>query len=422
MWRSVKRSRAWRKIADLSYDVIVVGAGPAGSIAAYEAARSGLKTLLLEKFTLPRDKPCGGAVMYRGIHIVKGKIPSNIVEQKIYGLRFVLPDGREAEFETEKLIGITVFRSLFDEFLARRAEKAGAELQENSRVVKVSTSDQAAHVILSDGRELNSKFLIGADGVNSIVSRSLKLRPERKNPYRIGLGMESDFHVGVDGVMQAMRGKPSILEIIPVEGRVSYGWMFPKKEHLAIGIAGASVHMHPLRPIFEFFRQKMETHTGLELIPEKKRTYFLGGDGILGKNYANRSLLIGDAAGFVDPMMGEGIAYAMRSGQLAAQVIEKCLQNNHHGEKHLIEYQKLCNDEFAANFSMAEWAGLRGTSFAESVLTHAQELEMSSEILAALARGEIGYADIPPLVLRKLPREIPKLIQRVIQERMYKNH
>ncbi len=402
--------------------MIIVGAGPAGAIAAYESARFGLKTLLLEKFSLPRDKPCGGAVMYRGIHIVRGKIPSSIVEQKIYGLRFVLPDGREAEFETDKLIGITVFRSSFDEYLARRAENAGAELEEKARVVKVSTSEHNAFVKLEDGREFSSKFIIGADGVNSIVSRSLKLRPERKNPYRIGLGMEADFHVGVEGVSQAMRGKPSILEIIPVDGRVSYGWMFPKKEHLAIGIAGASVHMHPLRPIFELFRQKLESRIGLELIPDKRRTYFLGGDGILGKNYTNRALLVGDAAGFVDPMMGEGIAYAMRSGQLAANVIDKCVQNDHYEEKYLIAYQKLCNDEFAANFSMAEWAGLRGTSFAESVLTHAQDLEMSSDILASLARGEIGYADIPPLVLRKLPREIPKLIQRVVQERMFKNH
>ncbi len=402
--------------------MIVVGAGPAGSIAAYEAARFGLSTLLLEKFTLPRDKPCGGAVMYRGIHIVRGKIPPNIIEQKIYGLRFVLPDGREAKFKSDKMIGITVFRSLFDEYLAKRAENAGAELHDNARVVKVSADNDGALVQLSDGRAYESKFLVGADGVNSIVSRSVGLRPEKKNPYRIGLGMEADFHVGPDGVLKAMRGDPSILEIIPVDGRVSYGWMFPKKEHLAIGIAGASVHMHPLRPIFESFRTKLESRTGLSLVPEKRRTYFLGGDGILGTNYANRTLLIGDAAGFVDPMMGEGIAYAMRSGQLAASVIENCVRNDRYDTKALLEYQRLCNDEFAANFAMAEWAGLKGTSFAESVLTHAQDLEMSSEILAALARGEIGYSQIPPLILRKLPREIPRFIQRVVKNHILNNH
>ncbi|MFW9918074.1 MAG: NAD(P)/FAD-dependent oxidoreductase [Candidatus Thorarchaeota archaeon] len=406
----------------MKYDVIVVGAGPAGAIAAYEAANLGLKTLLLEKFTLPRDKPCGGAVMYRGIHIVRGKIPSNIIEQKIYGLRFILSDGKEANFKSNKIIGITVFRSLFDEYLARRAEQAGAELHENARVVKVSVSDHGAQVQLSDGRDFESKFLIGADGVNSIVSRSVGLRPERKNPYRIGLGMEADFHVGHDGVMKAMRNDPSILEIIPVDGRVSYGWMFPKKEHLAIGIAGASVHMHPLRPLFESFRLKLEARTGLSLIPDKKRTYFLGGDGILGTNYANRTLLIGDAAGFVDPMMGEGIAYAMRSGQIAATVINSCIENNRYDEKALLDYQRLCHDEFAANFEMAEWAGLKGTSFAETVLSRAQDLEMSSEILAALARGEIGYSQIPPIVLRKLPREIPRLIQRAVQSRIQNNH
>lgn len=398
----------------MSYDVIVVGAGPAGAVAAYETARLGLKTLLLEKFTLPRDKPCGGAVMYRGIRIVHGKIPSQIVEQKIYGLRFVLPDGRQATFRADRLIGITVFRSLFDEFLARRAEAAGAELQEQARVVKVSVDDWCAQVKLENGNEFESKFIIGADGVNSIVSRSVDLRPARKNPYRIGLGMEADFHVGSDGVMKAMRGDPSILEIIPVDGRVSYGWMFPKKEHLAIGIAGASVHMHPLRPIFESFRKKLEARIGLQLVPDKRRTYFLGGDGILGENYTKRALLVGDAAGFVDPMMGEGIAYAMRSGQLAAKVVDNCIRKENYETKYLLEYQRLCHDEFAANFAMAEWAGLKGTAFAETLLTRAKDLEMSSEILSALARGEIGYSHIPPIVLKKLPRELPKIIQRTV--------
>ncbi len=407
-------------VSEVDYDVIVVGAGPAGSIASYELARAGIRIALLEKFTIPRDKPCGGAVMARGLHIVRGKIPKRIVEQMIHGLRFVLPDGKEAQFKSDRLIGITVFRSLFDEFLAKRAEAAGAELHENARVVLASTSEHHAQVKLRNGDQLEAKFLIGADGVNSIVSRSLGLRPKRKNPFRIGLGMEADFHVGHEGVMEATRGDPSILEIIPVDGRISYGWMFPKKEHLAIGIAGASVHMHPLRPIFESFRKKLEARIGIDLKTDKKRTYFLGGDGILGKNYTRRALLVGDAAGFVDPMMGEGIAYAMRSGQLAAAVIKRCLDQDLYLEKHLIEYQALCHDEFAANFAMAERAALKGTSFAESVLIHAQALKMSSELLAALARGEIGYSDIPALVVRNLPREIPRFVRTTIQSRILK--
>ncbi|MFX1580221.1 MAG: NAD(P)/FAD-dependent oxidoreductase, partial [Promethearchaeota archaeon] len=101
----------------MTYDVIVVGAGPAGSTAAYDCSKQGLKTLLLEKYKLPREKPCGGAVMYRALRIIEGKMPRDLVEQKIYGLRFILPDGKKTEFISDKMIGITVFRDRFDEFL-----------------------------------------------------------------------------------------------------------------------------------------------------------------------------------------------------------------------------------------------------------------------------------------------------------------
>ncbi len=402
----------------MNYDIIVVGAGPAGSIAAYDLAKAGHKTLLLEKFSLPRDKPCGGAVMFRGVRILRGRIPRDVVEQKIYGLRFVLPTENSAEFKSDKMIGITVHRSRFDEFLARRAEDVGVELIENARVFRAKTDEKCAQVVTSDGREYKSHFVIGADGVNSIVSRSLGLRPPRKDPYKVGLGMEADFEVGKEGVLQAMRGDPSILEIVPVENRVSYGWVFPKRRHLAIGVAGASVHMHPLRSIFDNFYKKMEGRLGVKLAPEKRRTYFLGGDGLGSKNITQRALLIGDAAGFVDPMMGEGIAYAMRSGQHAARVVDSCLRNSNFDEQSLLQYQRLCHDEFADNFNMAAWAGLRGASLAEMMLPHVSGHKLASDIMAGVARGEMGYSDIPVEVLRRLPRELPRIVRQIVQSRI----
>ncbi|MFW9793823.1 MAG: NAD(P)/FAD-dependent oxidoreductase [Candidatus Thorarchaeota archaeon] len=402
----------------MTYDVIVVGAGPAGSIAAHDCAKMGLSTLLLEKYALPREKPCGGAVMYRAIKMLEGKIPRNIVERKIYGLRFLLPKCEKAEFISDKLIGITVFRDKYDEFLARRAEKAGAELLEPARVVDVSTSSKSATVKLSDGREFSGNVILGADGVNSIVSRALGLRPARKDLTKIGLGMEADFHVGEEGVMKATNDTPSVLEICPVEGRVSYGWVFPKKEHLAIGIAGSAEHMQSLRSIFDKFCVQTEDRLGVSFQLEKRRTFFLGGDGLGSKNVSQRAILIGDAAGFVDPMMGEGIAYAMQSGAYAATVISKAIAENRYDEAILSEYQKLCHDAFSDNFAMAGRMGVYGISLADIVLPRMNGNKLAADIMAMVARGEIGYSDIPSTVIRKLPRELPTIIKNVVQSRI----
>lgn len=407
-----------RLAESLTYDVIVVGAGPAGSIAARDCANKGFKTLLLEKYPLPREKPCGGAVMYRGLRTIGKRVPEHIIEQRIFGLRFLLPDGSASEFVSNKLIGITVFRDRFDEFLARGASDAGADLVDNARVVDARISEEATHVRIADGRKYSAKYLLGADGVNSIVSRALGLRPKRKDLSRIGLGMEADFHVGKEGVMKATGGNPTILEVCAVDHRVSYGWVFPKKEHLAIGIAGAGVHMRALRPRFDNFCRTVEKRINISLNLEKRRTFFLGGDGLRGKNVADRTILIGDAAGFVDPLMGEGIAYAMKSGAFAAEVISKAYDEDRYDKERLSEYQDLCHNEFSANFALASRVGVRGPSMAEMILPKVNGHKIASDVMTMVARGEIGYADIPYVVLKRLPREIPTIIKHVVQSHL----
>jgi flavin-dependent dehydrogenase len=356
--------------------------------------------------------------MFRGLHILNGQVPKSLVEQKIHGLRFMLSNGDSAEFKSNKMLGITVFRERFDEFLARRATRAGAELLEEARATSISLSREGVAVHLSDGREFATQFVVGADGVNSTVAKCTGLRPERKDLNRVGLGMESDFHVGEDGVLKATAGDPSTLLLAPVENRVSYGWVFPKKAHLCVGIAGVAVHMQRLRPIFDSFVTKMEKTLGVRLKPTRRRAHFLGADGVTSKNVTTRVILVGDAAGFVDPMMGEGIAYAMRSGVHAARVIASALENNRTDEAYLEWYQSLCSKEFGANFRLAEWAGLRGTTFTEFVLSRASGYPLASEILTMLARGEIGYSEIPQTVVKSLPRELPRLLRRVVESKV----
>jgi len=402
----------------LRYDVIVIGAGPAGSVAAYESAKKGFKTLLLEKASIPREKACGGAVMYHGIRMINGEVPLDVIERKIYGLRFGFLNGTSSEFITDKLIGITVFRDKFDAFLSERAVEAGVELLDDARVIHTSVSDDCATIQLKDGQEFKSEFLIGADGVNSIVSRSLKLRPKRKDLTKFGLGMEADFHVGRKGVMKATNGDPSVIEIVPVENKISYGWIFPKREHLAIGVAGGSTLMQDLRSDFDGFCKTLEKKLGVELKLTQRRTGFLGGDGLQSTNVADRAILVGDAAGFVDPMMGEGIGYAMQSSRIAVDVINQAMNENKHDSAALWNYHFLCQKAFSSNFQMAGRAGTMGISYASNLLPRINGHKLASDVMAMVARGEIGYADIPYVTLKKLPRQLPAIIKQVVQSRI----
>ncbi|MFX0107940.1 MAG: NAD(P)/FAD-dependent oxidoreductase, partial [Candidatus Hodarchaeota archaeon] len=172
------------------------------------------------------------------------------------------------------------------------------------------------------------------------------------------------------------------------------------------------------RPVFDSFYKQMEKRLDVELTLEKRRTYFLGADGVTSKNVTHRTLLVGDAAGFVDPMMGEGIAYAMKSGVFAAEIIRDAIHTSHHEESFLQRYEKRCRKEFSSNFALAEWAGMKSDVLSDFILQRASNYELASEIMAKIARGEMGYAAIPYEIFRKLPSSLPGMIKKAIQSRI----
>ena len=148
---------------------------------------------------------------------------------------------------------------------------------------------------------------------------------------------------------------------------------------------------------------------------ETRRTCFLGGDGLGSTNVTNRAMLVGDAAGFVDPMMGEGIAYAMQSSKIAVDVIDQAVAQDRYDAEILWKYHDLCKEEFSANFQMAGWAGTQGINYAATLLPRINGHKIAADTMAKVARGEIGYADIPYYVLKSLPRELPAIIKQVVQ-------
>jgi geranylgeranyl reductase family protein len=299
------------------YDVIVVGGGPGGSTAARYCAKAGLKTLLIEKERLPRYKPCGGCLSAKTVRLL-GFDLSPVIENTIYGAKFTYRSKDPFFIQSKNPIAFLVMRDRFDQFLIDRASEAGTKILDGEKVTNVEEGADAVKVGLAKGMELRCQVLVGADGSESMVAKSLSLRPQNNDGYGVAVESETPFNSSVPFPKEEF-------QFVHLDfGRVpnGYGWVFPKKEWLSIGIGGMFRETKKLNPR-QYFKSFVK---GLSYIPEGTTGKVIGH--LLPSFYdekqkvsKGRVLLVGDAAHLMDPLQGEGIYYAVRSGMLAAEAI-----------------------------------------------------------------------------------------------------
>lgn len=310
----------------MRYDVAVIGGGPSGAVAARELAKAGVSTILVER-NLDNVKPCGGAIPL-GL-IEEFNIPAELIEKKLSRMRARSPKGRIIEMRMPNGYVGMVRREKFDSYLRSEAEKAGAVIVEALvSSIKPSGSGFVINTLNNKVAPFEAHRIIGADGANSKTADELHFPP---NELKV-IAMQQRFKY-----TPAIQKFSDIVEIW-FDGEVSpdfYGWIFPKADHLAIG-TGTEDNRHNIKALQKRFIEKIGITDKPYLdeaakIPMKPRKSFT----------AEKSILIGDAAGLVTPANGEGIFFAMRSGKLGALAMIEHLKKNAPLKSYEDEFRKL---------------------------------------------------------------------------------
>jgi geranylgeranyl reductase family protein len=291
----------------------VVGGGPAGSSAAFVLASAGIRVCLIDRSRFPRDKLCGGLLTQRSKKLFESIFHADwspAIHAVSPGAKFFYRTRLLREVSNYKNLCFTARRD-FDAFLLDLARQRGAQIMEGGRVTSVDVANST--LTLASGSRLNYSFLIGADGVNSLVAKVVFSRSFSQRT--IGFGLEMEVPISTENPPVAA---PEIYFGLIDWG---YAWVFPKRTTVTAGIGGLWRKNPDLPPAFKKFLCQRFGQIPAAAI---KGHYVPFGDfrPIPGQGLI---LLCGDAAGLVDPITGEGIAYAMQSGSFAAEAVREAL-------------------------------------------------------------------------------------------------
>ena len=293
------------------YDAIVVGAGPGGSTTAHRLATAGANVLLLDRARFPRDKPCGGGLTMRAVKQLPFSVDP-IVEQVITTAELRL-GYRWATDRGGGTLAYMTQRKRLDHFLAEKAAAAGADFRDGVKVTAVETDDEGATV--TAGRErIRAAVVVGADGVNGVTARSLGLGGNRT----VGVALEGNLPNEKTNA-ERFRGR-IVVDFGTVPG--GYGWVFPKGDHVNVGVGGwGSVGPNIREHLVALCRAHGVNVDDLEEI-RGFRLPCRAHDSTLARG---RGLVVGDAAGLLDPLTGDGMFEAFLSGRFAAEAVERVL-------------------------------------------------------------------------------------------------
>jgi geranylgeranyl reductase family protein len=313
-----------------TFDAAVCGAGPAGSAAACVLAGRGRKVALLDRALFPRKKLCGGLLTWKTVRRLEAVFGLDEAALAREGLVDWSADsyalvhrGRVMARGRVPHPFLLVDRARLDHHLLLLAERAGASVFPGVGVSQCSPGEGL--VATTDGHEISAGYVIGADGANSRLRRALAAKggqdAERgRRAWRAGLARAVEFHLPRDEAPAPLR---SLAEPQLHVGHVlaGYAWVFPGKDRLCVGMCGLEAGDRPLLEHFAEFTGLLGFDPGRIHL----RAHPLPYGNWIAEPCRERLLLAGDAAGMVEPLLGEGIFYALSSGAFAASAVDQAM-------------------------------------------------------------------------------------------------
>lgn len=344
------------------HDVIVIGAGPSGSSAASFLARKGIDVLLLDRTTFPRDKTCGDGLTPRCVAMLDDiGVLSEVekVSHRINSARIFSPNGKAVK-TTLKFHGkipdymLVSPRYLLDNILYRQAVKHGAHFEGNSKVIDIQQRDEGVTVIAKQQQKevfFQAKIVIIATGASLSLLKKTGFIDTIPSPIIAARA----YYEGVRGISDSFDFHFDGVEL------PGYGWVFPlgdRRANIGLGYIpngktrGKRNIKKMLKDFVELpaFREMLSSATPTTEI----KSYPIRTDFSTAKTYYKRTILIGEAAGLVNPLTGEGIDYALESGKIAAQHVESWLKDDDFSDARLAEYDQALRDQYQLLFDFCE--------------------------------------------------------------------
>lgn len=359
-------------------DVIIAGGGPAGSLAAYELATKGISVLLFEKAVFPRYKVCGAGLT----HKILNEIPFSVdpvLETSIHSVRFSCGYGEVFTRTSDQPLMYCTMRADLDRYLLEQAGQAGADLRYGIRVTGF-TQDQSGVVVETTAGSFQARLLIGAEGASGTIARAAGLRDHLMQ----GLAWEAELKPRQDFLTQY--GQTVFLDWGTFPG--GYGWIFPKRNHISVGVGGPASLSAAMMPYYHRFLDSAGITTAETIslkswpIPVRvRRTAF----------HRCHVMVTGDAAGLTDPLTGEGIYYAVRSGKLAAEAAIGYLSGR---TDSLQSYSVAVNEDLMGDLTEANRIKALFNTVPKTIHRWVGTSDRAWRAFGKVLRGERNYADV----------------------------